>query len=102
MTIFALTGTILLVVRLVLLALAVWAVIDAAIRPTEAFPAAGKLTKPGWLLITIIAGAATYFFGAISFLGIIGVIASIVYLVDVRPAVRELQLRRRQSNGGRR
>ena len=36
----------------VILAVKVWAFVDALLRPAEAYVAAGKLTKPGWLAIT--------------------------------------------------
>ena len=54
------------------LALTLWAFVDALIRPAPGFVAAGKLTKPGWAAIT-------------------GIAAVVVYLVDVRPAVRGLR-----------
>jgi hypothetical protein len=73
------------------LALTAWAFIDALIRPAPGFVAAGKLTKPGWAAITGIATAVVYFFGPMSFLGLPAIIAAIVYLVDVRPAVRGLR-----------
>jgi hypothetical protein len=72
------------------LALKVWALVDACIRPGVAFAAAGKLTKPAWIAILAVAVLLT---GG-DFLGLLGlasVIAAIVYLVDVRPAVRELR-----------
>jgi hypothetical protein len=72
------------------LALAAWAFIDAATRPANAFVATGKLTKPGWMGIVALAAAIIWFFGLMSFLGLPAVIAAIVYLVDVRPAVRGL------------
>jgi hypothetical protein len=84
-------GVVLDVVRLGVLALAVWAFVDALVRPAAAFVAAGKLTKPGWLAITAIAALLLYFIGPMSFLGLPAVIAAIVYLVDVRPAVRGLR-----------
>ena len=73
------------------LALAVWALVDAVIRPAPAFVAAGKLTKPAWLAITAVAGVVVYYFGLLSFLGLPAVVAAVVYLVDVRPAVRGLR-----------
>jgi hypothetical protein len=73
------------------LALAGWAFVDALVRPAPGFVAAGKLTKPGWLAITGVAVAVIYFFGLMSFLGLPAIIAAIVYLVDVRPAVRGLR-----------
>jgi hypothetical protein len=73
------------------LALALWAFVDAIIRPAAGFVAAGKLTKPGWLAITGIAALILLYFGPLSFLGLPAVIAGVVYLVDVRPAVRGLR-----------
>ena len=71
-----------------------WAFVDAIRRPTGAFPAAGKQTKPLWLIITGV-GLAVGFFSAayniplISILPIAAFIASAIYLTDVRPKVRE-------------
>ena len=73
------------------LALALWAFVDAIIRPAAGFVAAGKLTKPGWLAITGIATLVLLYFGPLSFLGLPAVVAGAVYLVDVRPAVRGLR-----------
>ena len=89
-------SALLYVVQLFCLAIAIWALVDCVIRNNQAFPAAGKLTKPAWLAITAIAAVVVAFGGFFSFLGIAAVIASIVYLVDVRPAVREI------TNGGNR
>ena len=87
----AFDGLLLLVLTWGALALAAWAFIDALVRPAPAFVAAGKLTKPGWVAITGIAIAVVYFFGLMSFFGLPAIIAAIVYLVDVRPAVRGLR-----------
>jgi hypothetical protein len=84
-------GLVFLVLSWGALALTAWAFIDALIRPAPGFVAAGKLTKPGWAAITGIATAVVYFFGPMSFLGLPAIIAAIVYLVDVRPAVRGLR-----------
>ena len=73
------------------LALALWALVDALVRPATGFVAAGKLTKPGWVAITALAALLLYWQGPLSFLGLPAVIAAIVYLVDVRPAVRGLR-----------
>jgi hypothetical protein len=87
----AFDGLLFLVLTWGALALAGWAFIDALIRPAPGFVAAGKLTKPGWVAITALAIVVVYFFGLMSFFGLPAVIASIVYLVDVRPAVRGLR-----------
>jgi hypothetical protein len=73
------------------LALALWAFVDALIRPAPAYVAAGKLTKPAWAAITGLAALVIYWQGPMSFLGLPAVIGAVVYLVDVRPAVRGLR-----------
>ena len=72
------------------LALTVWALVDALIRPAAGYVAAGKLTKPGWAAILGLSLLVVLLMGPMSFLGLPAVIATIVYLVDVRPAVRGL------------
>lgn len=72
------------------LALQLWAAIDCMTRGTQKFVVAEKLSKPAWGAITIGATLITFFFGALNVLGIAGLIASIVYLVDVRPAIKEI------------
>jgi Protein of unknown function (DUF2516) len=78
-------------VRVACLVTAVWALVDCAIRPTPAFAAAGKLTKPAWLAITAGALLFLWLFSPVHPFGIAAIVAAIVYLVDVRPAVREVQ-----------
>jgi hypothetical protein len=73
------------------LALVAWAFVDALVRPADGYVAAGKLTKPAWVAITGLAGVVLYFMGPISFLGLPAVVAGIVYLVDVRPALKGLR-----------
>ena len=83
-------GLLMTVLSLGALALAAWALLDALVRPAAGYVAAGKLTKPAWVAITAIAGVVLYFMGPLSFFGLPAVIAGVVYLVDVRPAVRGL------------
>ena len=71
-------------------ALKLWALVDACVRPTQAFPAAGKLTKIAWVAILAVA-LLLGGFSVFGLFGLIGTVAAIVYLVDVRPAVRELR-----------
>ena len=72
------------------LGLKVWALVDACTRPQPAYVAAGKLTKVAWVAIL---AAAVLLGGAdvMGIFGLLGTVAAIVYLVDVRPAVRELR-----------
>lgn len=74
-----------------LIALWVWAFVDCAGRKAATFPAANRMTKPAWLAITgfsaligILVQQPTHI------ISLIAVIASAVYLADVRPAVREI------------
>ncbi|WP_328838399.1 DUF2516 family protein [Streptomyces europaeiscabiei] len=76
--------------KIVLMALAAFGLFDAAFRREDAFRAADKQTKVFWLVILGIALIVSYLFSILSFLPIIGVIASIVYVVDVRPAVKQV------------
>jgi Protein of unknown function (DUF2516) len=72
----------------------VWAFVDALRRPAKAFVAAGKQTKPLWLIILGVAAVVGLYsstFGglnAISILPIAAFVAAAIYLTDVRPKVR--------------
>jgi len=82
------------VLSIAALGVEVWALVDAVRRPAAAFPAAGKQTKPLWLIITGACLAVGFFSAAynislISILPIAAFIASAIYLTDVRPKVRE-------------
>jgi hypothetical protein len=77
----------------------VWAFADVLRRPTGAFPAVGKQSKPLWMIILGVAAAiglysATYGsqggIGVISILPVAAFIAAAVYMTDVRPKVREV------------
>jgi hypothetical protein len=77
------------------LGLALWALVDAVTRRADAFVAAGKLTKPVWLGILAGGLVAQIVFPALggsmlSILGMAGIVASIVYLVDVRKRILEV------------
>jgi hypothetical protein len=75
----------------------VFAFVDAAIRPARAYEAAGKLTKVAWLLILGIAAFYDVMWGSFTgILTIIGAAAGIIYMVDVRPAVRQLSGRKQR------
>jgi hypothetical protein len=90
---FSLAGGLLSLLNLGLLILVVWALIDAATRPAAAFVAAGKQTKQIWLAILGVS-LLLCLLGLGGFLGILGAViavAAIVYLVDVRPAVRGMR-----------
>ncbi|MGI5485704.1 DUF2516 family protein [Microtetraspora malaysiensis] len=78
--------------------LSLWALVHAVRMPARAFTAAGKLTKQLWLVILGLATLFT-FAPAVNYMGmgmgmpglltIVAVIASGVYLADVKPAVSQ-------------
>lgn len=77
-----------------------WALIDAITRPRQAFVAAGKQTKPLWLVILSASAAVGLYFavygaGPASILPVAAFVAAGVYMADVRPKVRSFP-----KNGG--
>jgi hypothetical protein len=80
------THGVLLILTLVLLVLKIYAWIDALLRPAQLYVAAGKQTKVFWAVILTIAVLVNGYF-----LGLAAIVAAIVYLVDVRPAIKELR-----------
>jgi hypothetical protein len=87
---FSTSSLLLLVLGLAALAVKIWALVDAITRPAPAYEAAGKLTKVAWVVIlaaAVLLGGSSVF----GLFGIVGLIAAIVYLVDVRPAVRQMR-----------
>ena len=74
-----------------LLAVRIWALADCVGRKAAAFPAAGKLTKPAWVLLNVLSVGLCYFVRyPIQLLSLATLVVSLVYLTDVRPAVREV------------
>jgi hypothetical protein len=73
----------------------VWAFVDAVRRPAGAFIAAGKQTRPIWLLISGLAMVLGFVFwwvgGITSFLAVAAFVAAAIYHVDVKPKVKEIR-----------
>jgi hypothetical protein len=80
--VFGIGGLFFLIVALASLVVAIWALIDAAIRPGPAFKSAGQ-SKPLWIILPIV---------GILLLTIVGGIAGVVYLSVIRPKVKSAQL----------
>lgn len=99
------TSTFFSVLNLLLFALfcfKLFAFVDAAIRPGRAYIEAGKLTKVVWLLFLGIAALNDLFWGSFtSIITIVGAAAAIIYMVDVRPAVRGLSAGTKAGRGAR-
>jgi Protein of unknown function (DUF2516) len=83
----------------------IWAFGDALRRPSDSFKAAGKQTKPIWLIILGvafvigIAGAVGYL-SLLSIFPIAAFVAAAIYLADVRPKIKSLKSGTRQGPYG--
>lgn len=84
--IFAFQSTVTLVVIFVLLAVKIFAFVNALMFSSESYQAAGKLTKPAWSIILGL-GVVFQLVGGLGILSIAFTIAAFVYLADVRPAL---------------
>jgi hypothetical protein len=80
---------------LVILVVEIVAFVNCLTQRAEAFPVVGSISKGGWLGIT---GAALFFtlilgpafiIGPFGIFGMIAVAAALIYLLDVRPALRD-------------
>jgi len=99
---------VLLALYLIVFAMCVVALVDAARRPASAFATAGKRTKNFWLTVLGIATAVAFValpypigIGDMSlFVAGIAAAAAGVYLADVRPAVDPYSGRGGRGGGG--
>ncbi|MDJ0466320.1 DUF2516 family protein [Streptomyces sp. H27-C3] len=87
-------GTLMSLLNLAMLVLAVVALFFAATAREDAYRAADKKTKVFWLVLLGVTVAVNLFVPML-FLQIAGLVATIVFMVDVRPAIKEV------SGGGR-
>jgi hypothetical protein len=74
----ALMGSIFVLIALATLAVSIWAIVDAASRPSGAFAAAGS-NKTMWIVLVAVGWVVT---------GVLGLILACVYLGSIRPRVR--------------
>ncbi|MHB2023051.1 MAG: DUF2516 family protein [Mycobacteriales bacterium] len=73
---------------------ALFALVDALVRKPPAFRAVGRGGKALWIAILGAAVAVSALgAGILNIVGVAGLVASIVYLVDLRPKLRELTAR---------
>ncbi|SEB69412.1 Protein of unknown function [Nocardioides exalbidus] len=86
-----------LAVLVVALAIKGFAFVNAMTFSAEAYEAAGKLTKQAWCVITGLGFAAQLVLigSPIGIINLVFLIAALVYLADVRPALREVTSPRR-------
>jgi hypothetical protein len=66
--------------------------VHCAIQRSDSFRAVGTLSKPVWLLLLAGSTVLTLLLGAspLGLLGLIGLVAASVYLLDVKPGLRDL------------
>ena len=82
-----------------------WAFVDVLRQQKAAFPAAGKQTKPIWLILTGVAfiiglGGAIGQLAIFSFFPIIAFVVAAIYLADVRPKVGQYKRGSSSSHQG--
>lgn len=94
-------------VSAVTLTVKVYALGDSVIRPSKAYEAVAKLPKLFWLIVLFLAAAAQVAVGLsggwpsgwasswVGALGLIGIIAALVYLFGMRPELIRYSPRRR-------
>jgi hypothetical protein len=80
---------VLFALKIAVLVTTVYAFVHAAMQRPDAYTAAGKLTKPVWL---VILGVGVLLVLVLDITGAaIAAVAAGVYLVDVRPKILEIQ-----------
>jgi hypothetical protein len=84
-----LVGTVLFLLTIAVLVTTVYAFVHAAMQRPDAYTAAGKLTKPVWLVILGVGALLALVLGVTGVA--IAAVAAGVYLVDVRPKILEIQ-----------
>jgi Protein of unknown function (DUF2516) len=90
MMLAGLADTVLLVLRIAVLIVAVYAFVHAALQRGDAYTAAEKLTKPVWL--AILGGGVLLGLVLSPPLGsAIAAVVAGIYLVDVRPKLLDIQ-----------
>jgi hypothetical protein len=95
LSVFELQGYVALTISLATFIAKAWAFIDSAARPAHSFEACNKMTKTGWMIILGLAVAVHMLdWRPIGLLNILGIVAALVYLLDVRPVLKSLTRRR--------
>lgn len=77
---------------LVAVILGITAFVHALTQRADGFAAIGTLPKPAWLAIIGICTLLGFprLFGTLSVFGLIGIAAALIYLLDVRPGLRDI------------
>jgi hypothetical protein len=93
MDVFAVESYLTLLMMVVLLAVTIFAFVNSLLYSAESYVAAGKLTKPAWNIILGLAVLLQLIPAGLFIVRIALLIAALVYLADVRPALAGLRRR---------
>lgn len=88
---YSLISWIPIVITLIVVFAAMVGFFDAVRRSDEAFAAVGRGPKIAWLIGLLLSAIVVFFGGMMSFFGIIATIATVVYHVDQKPKLIEVQ-----------
>jgi Protein of unknown function (DUF2516) len=78
-----------LTLNVVILVIELFAFVNCATQRADAFSTVSSISKGGWLALTGGALLFTLLLGFFSLFGMIAVAAALVYLLDIRPALRD-------------
>jgi hypothetical protein len=92
---FAVEGMTMLVIDIVLLAVKIYAFVNALRYSDDAYRAAGKLNKMAWCVILGLGVAAQVVLAGspLNLINLAMTVAALVYLADVKPALSSLTRR---------
>ncbi len=92
MNLLGIPSSIALIVWLVLAGVKIFALVTALMFSSEAYRAADKWTKPGWVIVLALALGLPFVL-PIFFINLGLTVAALVFLADVRPALAGLRRR---------
>jgi hypothetical protein len=95
LNVFAVEGITMLVIEIVLLAVKIFAFVNALRFSDEAYRAAGKMNKAAWTIILGLGVAAQIVLAGspLNLINLALTVAALVYLADVKPALSPLTRR---------
>jgi hypothetical protein len=83
-------GYINLLITIVSMVVQAVALIHCITQRGDAFQALGTLPKGAWLAIIAVCMVLTLLLGSTGIFGLIGIAAALIYLLDVRPGLKDL------------
>ena len=95
LNVFAVEGITMLVIEIVLLAVKIFAFVNALRFTDEAYRAAGKMNKAAWTIILGLGVVAQVVLAGspLNLINLAFTVAALVYLADVKPALTSLTRR---------